>query len=59
MVDVSADLYDAATAERYGWINRALPADQLDEHVERVSRNVARLPDGVVDAAKRRIAPRT
>src|SRR3989442_13580727 len=26
---LSADDYDAALAERYGWINRALPASQL------------------------------
>jgi hypothetical protein len=26
---LSADDYDVALAERYGWINRALPADAL------------------------------
>src|SRR4029077_8986324 len=30
---LSADDYDADLAERYGWINRALPADALDEFV--------------------------
>ena len=37
----------------YGWINRALPADRLDEYVDRVARNIAALPDGVIEAAKR------
>jgi enoyl-CoA hydratase/carnithine racemase len=55
---LGADLMDADTAERYGWVNRALPADQLDEFVDRLARNVAALPDGVVAAAKRAIAPR-
>ncbi len=32
---LSADDYDADLAERYGWINRALPADALDAFVGR------------------------
>lgn len=54
---LSADLYDAETAERYGWINRALPADKLDNFVDRIAGNIATLPEGVVDAAKRAIVP--
>jgi enoyl-CoA hydratase/carnithine racemase len=54
---LSADLYDAETAERYGWVNRALPADQLDPFVDRLARNIAALPQGVIAAAKRAIAP--
>jgi hypothetical protein len=45
------------TAERYGWINRAVPAGLLDEFVERLARNIAALPDGVVAAAKHAIVP--
>jgi enoyl-CoA hydratase/carnithine racemase len=41
---LGADLFDAETAERYGWINRALPADQLDVFVDRLARNIAVLP---------------
>lgn len=51
-VILTADLFDAETAASYGWINRALPADELDEHVDRIARNVAALPDGVIEAAK-------
>ena len=49
---LGADLFDAATAEHYGWINRALPACQLDAFVDRLAHNIAALPEGVVAAAK-------
>ncbi|MFE5159443.1 enoyl-CoA hydratase/isomerase family protein [Streptomyces sp. NPDC056697] len=52
-VVLTADLFDAETAASYGWINRALPAGQLDEYVDRIARNIAPLPDGVIEAAKR------
>lgn len=54
---LGADLIDADTAERYGWINRALPADALDAFVNRLAHNIAALPDGVVEAAKMAIPP--
>jgi enoyl-CoA hydratase/carnithine racemase len=54
---LGADLYDAQTAERYGWVNRAVPVDELDDVVERLARNIAALPDGVIAAAKRAIVP--
>lgn len=56
-VVLGVDLYNAEMAERYGWINRALPADELDGFVDRIARNIAALPEGVVEAAKRAIAP--
>lgn len=49
---LGAELFDAATAERYGWINRALPAAELDDFVDRLARNIAALPAGVIAAAK-------
>ncbi|MFI5898301.1 enoyl-CoA hydratase/isomerase family protein [Actinoplanes sp. NPDC051513] len=51
-VVLGADLFDAETAERYGWVNRALPADELDPFVDRLARNIAALPHGVIAAAK-------
>lgn len=54
-VILAADLVDAMTAERYGWINRALPASELDGFVERLARNIAALPTGVIAAAKRAV----
>jgi enoyl-CoA hydratase/carnithine racemase len=56
-VVLGADLLDAETAERYGWVNRALPAHELDKFVDRLARNIAALPDGVVAAAKHAIIP--
>ncbi len=52
---LGADLFDARTAERYGSINRALPADELDGFVDRIAANIAALPDGVIAAAKRAV----
>ncbi|CAN7378502.1 enoyl-CoA hydratase/isomerase family protein [Agrobacterium tumefaciens] len=56
-VILGADLIDAATAERYGWINRALPASELDGFVDRLARNIAALPEGVIAAAKKAVPP--
>ncbi|WP_099062645.1 enoyl-CoA hydratase/isomerase family protein [Serratia sp. BW106] len=52
-VVLGAELIDAPTAERYGWINRALPAAELDGFVDRLARNIAALPEGVIAAAKK------
>lgn len=57
-VVLGAELFDAETAERYGWVNRAVPAGELDEFVDRLAGNIAALPDGVVTAAKHAIIPR-
>ncbi|RZV02862.1 UNVERIFIED_ORG: enoyl-CoA hydratase/carnithine racemase [Serratia quinivorans] len=51
-VILGADLIDAVTAERYGWINRALPTAELDDFVNRLAHNIAALPEGVIAAAK-------
>ncbi len=37
----AADDFDAETAERYGWINRALPDAELDAYVDRVATRIA------------------
>ena len=49
---LGATLFDAELAERYGWINRALPAAELDQFVETLARRIAALPPGVAAAAK-------
>ncbi|WP_433685450.1 enoyl-CoA hydratase/isomerase family protein [Nocardia sp. CA-119907] len=56
-VVLGAELFDAEIAERYGWINRAVPADELDAFVDRIARNIAALPEGVIAAAKHAILP--
>ncbi|MEU3902835.1 enoyl-CoA hydratase/isomerase family protein [Streptomyces goshikiensis] len=54
---LGAGLYDAETAERHGWVNRAVPAAELDGVVDRLARDIAALPEGVIAAAKRALAP--
>lgn len=40
----SAEDYDADLADRYGWINRALPADELEDFAGSLARRIARFP---------------
>ena len=41
---LSANDYDADVAERYGWINRALPDDELDDFVHSLAHRIAGFP---------------
>jgi enoyl-CoA hydratase/carnithine racemase len=41
---LGADDFGAEQAERYGWINRALPDAELDAFVARLARRIALLP---------------
>jgi enoyl-CoA hydratase/carnithine racemase len=50
-----ADDFDADLAERYGWINRALPDTELDGFVERLAKRIAAFPPEGVKAAKRAV----
>lgn len=43
-VMLSAEDYDADLAERYGWINRALPADAIDAFVKSLALRISRFP---------------
>jgi enoyl-CoA hydratase/carnithine racemase len=43
-VMLSAQDYDADLAERYGWINRALPAGELGEFVSLLAHRIASFP---------------
>lgn len=52
---LGAELYGTDLAERYGWINRALPDDQLDAYVDALALRIASLPAGVAEAAKEAI----
>jgi enoyl-CoA hydratase/carnithine racemase len=44
--------FSADEAERYGWINRALPDAGLDEFVARLARRIASFPAEAVNSAK-------
>ncbi|MGW7244036.1 enoyl-CoA hydratase/isomerase family protein [Streptomyces sp. NPDC054804] len=50
-----AEDFDADLAERYGWINRALPDAELDGFVERLAKRIAGFPPEGVKAAKRAV----
>jgi len=54
-VMLSAADYDAELAERYGWINRALPARELDEFVSSLAHRIAAFPAAGHAVVKERI----
>src|SRR5215510_6338732 len=54
-VMLSAEDYDADLAERYGWINRALPAGALASFVESLAHRIARFPAAVHATVKTRV----
>ena len=54
-VMLSAGDYDATLAEKYGWINRALPAAELDEFVRSLAQRIARFPAAGLAAVKDRV----
>ena len=54
-VMLSAEDYDAELAERYGWINRALPADELGDFVSSLARRIARFPAAGQEVVKERV----
>jgi enoyl-CoA hydratase/carnithine racemase len=49
---LGGDDFDAETAERYGWVNRALPAAELRPFVDRLAARIAAFPAAAVAAAK-------
>jgi enoyl-CoA hydratase/carnithine racemase len=49
----SGEDYSAETAERYGWINRAVPDDDLDAFVERFASRIASFDALALRAVKR------
>ena len=46
---------DAETAEKWGWLNRALPADAIDAHVAGLAQRIASFPPEAVRLGKRSI----
>jgi enoyl-CoA hydratase/carnithine racemase len=54
-VMLSAEDYDADLAERYGWINRALPADAIDNFVTSLAHRIAKFPAAGQVVVKERV----
>lgn len=44
--------FDADLAERYGWVNRALPADEIGRFVDDLARRIASYPAEAIALAK-------
>jgi enoyl-CoA hydratase/carnithine racemase len=49
---LGANDFDGATAERYGYVNRALPDSELDGFVDVLARRIASFDRGAIAAAK-------
>src|ERR1700731_618808 len=56
---LGSDDFDAATAAKYGWVNRALPDDELDGYVDNLARRIASFDKPALAEAKRLINRRT
>ncbi len=54
-VILSAQDYDAELAERYGWINRAMPAAALGEFVRSLAHRIAGFPAAGLATVKQRV----
>ena len=54
-VMLSAQDYDAELAERYGWINRALPAGELGDFVRSLAQRIAGFPSAGQATLKERV----
>jgi enoyl-CoA hydratase/carnithine racemase len=52
---LSAEDFDAELAERYGWINRALPASTLSDFVTALAHRIAGFPAAGLVAIKERM----
>jgi enoyl-CoA hydratase/carnithine racemase len=52
---LTADDYDADLAERYGWVNRALPAGELDHFVRALALRIASFPAEGLAMIKERV----
>jgi enoyl-CoA hydratase/carnithine racemase len=51
-VILGCDDFPAELAERYGWVNRALPPDELWGFVDRLARRIAQFPAEAIALAK-------
>ena len=52
---LSGEDYNAELAERYGWINRALPASELDKFVTALAHRIAGFPASACAVVKDRV----
>jgi enoyl-CoA hydratase/carnithine racemase len=55
---LGANDFDADTAERYGWVNRALPDSELDKFVDNLARRIASFERRPLELAKKLVNSR-
>ena len=55
---VGANDFDADTAERYGWVNRAIPDAELDAFVDDLARRVGSFDARALELAKKSVNAR-
>jgi enoyl-CoA hydratase/carnithine racemase len=56
---LGSDDFNALTAAEFGWVNRALPDDELDAYVDKLARRIASFDKPALAEAKRLINRRT
>jgi enoyl-CoA hydratase/carnithine racemase len=56
---LSSEDYDAELAERYGWINRALDANELGDFVDALAERIAGFPPAALATVRERVAMST
>lgn len=56
---LSADDYDADTGELYGFVNRSIPDEKLDEFVDKFARRLGKFPKKVFDLGKEMVNARS
>lgn len=54
-IALGADNFDANTAEKYGWINRAIPETELDDYVNGFAWHVLSFDGQALATAKQRL----
>lgn len=57
-IRAGADDFDADIAERYGWINRAMPDAELNAIVDRLAHRISLFDAPVLELAKQSVKPR-
>jgi enoyl-CoA hydratase/carnithine racemase len=51
-IALACEDFSAELAQAYGLINRAIPADELDDFVERIARRIASFPRTAIQSTK-------
>ena len=58
-ISAGADDFDAETAEKYGWINRAFPENELDAYVDNLALRISGFESAALQANKKTLLKRS